>query len=119
MPSKHKVIVASPIKIKRNDQVLVIAGKDKGKKGRVLRVIVAKQRVLVEGVGMVTKHVKPNPQTNKPGGIIKQEAAIHVSNVQLLDSEGKATKIGHRIEGDKKIRFARSNGGTLADKIAK
>ena len=119
MPSKHKVIVASPIKIKRNDQVVVIAGKDKGKKGRVLRVIVAKQRVLVEGVGMAKKHVKPNQQTGKAGGIIEQELPIHVSNVMLLDSDGKGTKIGYRVEGEKKTRFARTNGGTLADVITK
>jgi large subunit ribosomal protein L24 len=103
-------------KIKRNDQVIVIAGKDKGKKGRVLRVIADKNRVLVEGVGMIKKHLKPDPQRNSAGGILEQEAPIHVSNVALLDSDGKATRAGYRIEGDKKIRIARSNGGTLAEK---
>ncbi len=102
-------------KIKRNDQVIVIAGKDKGKKGRVLRVIVDKQRVLVEGVGMVKKHVKPNPQRNTQGGILTQEAPIHVSNVMLLDSEGNATRVGYKIEGETKVRFAKSNGGTFAE----
>ena len=96
-------------KIKRNDQVLVIAGKDKGKRGRVLRVIVDKNRVLVEGVGMVKKHVKPNPQRNVAGGILQQEAPIHVSNVMLLDSEGNVTRVGYRVEGNQKIRVARSN----------
>jgi large subunit ribosomal protein L24 len=103
-------------KIKRNDQVIVIAGKDKGKKGRVLRVIAEKNRVLVEGVGMIKKHLKPDPQRNSAGGILEQEAAIHVSNVALLDSDGKATRAGYRVEGDKKIRVARSNGGTLVEK---
>ncbi len=103
-------------KIKRNDQVIVLAGKDKGKKGRVLRVIADKNRVLVEGVSMIKKHLKPNPQKNSQGGILEQEAAIHVSNVALLDSDGKATRAGFRFEGDKKIRVARSNGGTLAEK---
>jgi large subunit ribosomal protein L24 len=103
-------------KIKRNDQVIVIAGKDKGKKGRVLRVIADKNRVLVEGVGMIKKHLKPDPQRNSAGGILEQEAPVHVSNVALLDSDGKATRAGYRIEGDKKIRIARSNGGTLAEK---
>jgi large subunit ribosomal protein L24 len=103
-------------KIKRNDQVIVIAGKDKGRKGRVLRVIADKNRVLVEGVGMIKKHLKPDPQRNSAGGILEQEAAIHVSNVALLDSDGKATRAGYHIEGDKKIRIARSNGGTLAEK---
>ena len=96
-------------KIKRNDQVVVIAGKDKGKKGRVLRVIVDKNRVLVEGVGMVKKHVKPNPQRNIAGGILSQEAAIHISNVMLADSEGNPTRVGYRFEGDIKVRVARSN----------
>jgi len=103
-------------KIKRNDQVLVIAGKDKGKKGRVLRVIVDKQRVLVEGVGMIKKHMKPNPQRNVAGGILEQEAPIHISNVMLLDSEGNKTRVGFQIEGDRKTRIARSNGGAIAEK---
>ncbi|MBB5065170.1 large subunit ribosomal protein L24 [Granulicella mallensis] len=119
MPSKFKPIIASKIRIKRNDQVVVIAGKDKGKKGRVLRVIVAKQRVLVEGVGMIKKHVKPDPQRNIAGGIAEQEAPIHVSNVMLVDSEGKATRLGHQVEGDKKTRVARTNGVVIADKVEK
>jgi large subunit ribosomal protein L24 len=102
-------------KIKRNDQVIVIAGKDKGKKGRVLRIIVDKQRVLVEGVGMIKKHVKADPSRRTQGGIVEREAPIHLSNVALLDSDGKATRVGFRLEGDKKIRIARSNGGTLVD----
>ena len=116
MPSKFKPIIASKIRIKRNDQVIVIAGKDKGKKGRVLRVIVAKQRVLVEGVGMIKKHMKPNPQKNVAGGILEQEAPIHISNVMLIDSEGKPTRVGYQVEGEKKTRIARSNGGVIAEK---
>ena len=102
-------------KIKRNDQILVIAGKDKGKKGRVLRVILDKNRVLVEGVGMVKKHVKPNPQRNVAGGILAQEAPIHISNVMLLDAEGNPTRVGYRFDGDKKIRVARSNNSDIAE----
>jgi large subunit ribosomal protein L24 len=105
-------------KIKRNDQVIVIAGKDKGKKGRVLRIIVAKNRVLVEGVGMIKKHVKPNPQANIAGGILEQEAPIHISNVALLDSEGKKTRVGFQIDGEKKTRIARTNGGAIVEKKA-
>jgi large subunit ribosomal protein L24 len=105
-------------KIKRNDQVIVIAGKDKGKKGRVLRVIADKNRVLVEGVGMIKKHLKPNPQRNSQGGILEQEAPIHISNISLLDSDGKATRAGFRFDGDKKVRIARSNGGTLVEKAS-
>ncbi len=105
-------------KIKRNDQVIVIAGKDKGKKGRVLRVIVDKQRVLVEGVGMIKKHVKPNPQRNVAGGILEQEAPVHVSNVMLVDSEGKKTRVGFQVQGESKTRIARSNGGAIVEKKA-
>ncbi len=103
-------------KIKRNDQIIVIAGKDKGKKGRVLRVITDKNRVLVEGVGMIKKHVKPNPQRNIAGGILQQEAPIHVSNVMLLDSDGNATRVGYRHEGETKVRVARSNNGDIVEK---
>ncbi len=106
-------------KIKRNDQVIVIAGKDKGKQGRVLRVIADKGRVLVEGVGIVTKHKKPNPQTNTQGGILKQEAPIHISNVSLMDAEGKATRVGFQVDGKVKTRIARSTGATIAEKQSK
>jgi large subunit ribosomal protein L24 len=117
MPGKFKPSngSTSKIKIKRNDQVIVIAGKSKGKTGRVLRVIVAKQRILVEGVGMIKKHVKPNPQRNIAGGILEQEAPIHISNVMLVDSEGKKTRIGYQVEGEKKTRIARTNGGAIAE----
>jgi len=122
MPNKFKPSNGSKskIKIKRNDMVVVIAGKSKSDTPRrVLRVIVDKQRVLVEGAGMIKKHVKPNPQTGKQGGIIEQEAPIHISNVMLVDSEGKATRIGYQIEGEKKTRIARTNGGAIAEKAAK
>jgi large subunit ribosomal protein L24 len=104
------------IKIKRNDKVEVIAGKDKGKQGRVLRVIAEKNRVLVEGVMMVKKHVKPNPQRNIKGGIAEQESTIHVSNVMLLDGDGKKTRIGSRFEGDTKVRFSKTSGTTITEK---
>ena len=104
------------IKIKRNDKVEVIAGKDKGKTGRVLRVIAEKNRVLVEGVMMVKKHVKPNPQRNIKGGIAEQEATIHISNIMLVDAEGNKTRVGARFEGDKKVRFSKASGNTIAEK---
>jgi large subunit ribosomal protein L24 len=104
------------IKIKRNDRVEVIAGKDKGKQGRVLRVIADKNRVLVEHVSMVKKHMKPNPQKNIQGGIAEQEAPIHISNVMLIDSEGKRTRAGYKHEGDTKVRVAKSNGQAIATK---
>jgi large subunit ribosomal protein L24 len=104
------------IKVKRNDTVEVIAGKDKGKRGRVLRVIADKDRVLVEHVMMIKKHMKPNPQRNIKGGIAEQESPIHVSNVMLVDGEGNKTRIGSRIEGDKKVRFSKASGNTIAEK---
>jgi len=104
------------IKIKRNDQVEVIAGKDKGKRGRVLRVIADKNRVLVEGVMIVKKHVKPNPQKNIKGGIAEQEATIHLSNVMLVDGDGNKTRVGTRVEGDRKVRFSKASGSVIPDK---
>ncbi len=123
MPSKLKPALTgkkSKIKIKKGDKVVVIAGKSKGKEGRVLRVIADKGRVLVEGAQMIKKHVKPNPQQNIAGGILEQEATIHISNVMLLDSEGKKTRAGFQVGTDgKKTRIARSNGVTIAEKAAK
>jgi large subunit ribosomal protein L24 len=119
MPRKFKPALAGAkgkIKIKRNDKVVVIAGKSKGKTGRVLRVIVEKQRVLVEGVSMIKKHVKPNPQTGKQGGILEQEAPIHISNVMLVDSEGNKTRVGFHVADGKKTRIARSNGVAIEEK---
>lgn len=104
------------LKIKRNDKVEVIAGKDKGKRGRVLRVIAEKNRLLVEGVMMVKKHVKPNPQRNIKGGIAEQESTIHVSNVMLLDADGNKTRVGFRHEGDKKVRFSKTSSATITEK---
>ena len=105
-------------KIKKNDQIIVIAGKDKGKKGRVLRIIVDKQRVLVEGVGLIKKHVKPNPQRNIAGGILTQEAPIHISNVMLVGSDGKATRIGMKVEKvgnkERRTRIGRKTGEIIA-----
>ncbi len=109
-------MAAPKIKIKRNDKVEVIAGKDKGKQGRVLRILAEKNRVLVEGVMMVKKHVKPNPQKNIKGGIAEQEATIHVSNVMLLDGDGNKTRTGSRIEGDRKVRFSKLSGNVIADR---
>jgi len=102
--------------IQRNDTVIVIAGKDKGKTGRVLRILNDKDRVLVERVGVVKKHVKPNPQRNIKGGIAEQESTIHISNVMLVDAEGNKTRVGSRLEGDKKVRFSKASGNTIPEK---
>jgi len=114
MPVRPKVTPKYKIKIKKNDQVVVIAGRDKGFKGRVLRIIADKNRVLVEGVGMMKKHVKADPNKRTQGGIISQESAVHLSNVMLVDAEGNATRAGMRVEGEKKVRFAKTTGAVLA-----
>ena len=95
--------------IKKGDTVYVNAGNDKGKTGKVLEVIREKDRVIVEGVNMVSKHTKPNPK-NPQGGIVKQEAGIHISNVQLVDANGKATKVAHKEVDGKKVRIAKTTG---------
>ena len=93
------------VRIKKNDTVLVRAGKDRGKRGRVLQVLPEKSRVVVEGVGLVKRHTKPNPQRNVKGGILERESAIHVSNVMLVDSDSKkATRVGFRKESVEKTR---------------
>ena len=97
--------------IKKNDTVVVLAGEDKGKTGKVLKVLVEKNRALVEGVNMVSKSTKPSAQ-NPQGGIIKQEAPIHISNLSLVDPKsGKATRVGIKVTEDgKKVRIAKKSG---------
>ena len=98
-------------KIRRDDEVVVLAGKDKGKQGKVLKVLASDDRLIVEGVNLVKKHQKPNPQLNVPGGIVEKEASIHVSNVAIVNpATGKADRVGFRSEGEKKVRFFKSNG---------
>ena len=104
------------LKLQRNDTVEVISGSDKGKRGRVLRVLADKDRILVEHVRMVKKHVHPNPQRNIKGGIAEQEATIHISNVMIVDAEGKRTRVGSRVEGDKKVRVSKASGNVIAEK---
>ena len=101
------------MKIKKDDIVKVIAGKDKGKTGKVLRTIPKKDLVVVEKVNIVTKHIKPRGPQN-PGGIEKMEAPINVSNVMYFDSaSGKATRIGYKFEDGKKVRYAKSSGKNI------
>ena len=95
--------------IKKGDTVYVNAGNDKGKTGKVLEVLRDKDRVIVEGVNMVSKHTKPNPK-NPQGGIVKQEAGIHISNVNLVDANGKATRVAHKEVEGKKVRIAKTTG---------
>ena len=97
--------------VKKNDEVIVIAGDDKGKKGRVIDVDRQKQRVFVDGVNLNSKHTKPNAKTPQ-GGIIKTPGSIHISNVQLI-SEGKATRVGRKDEKGKTVRFSNKTGKVL------
>ena len=98
-------------KIKRDDLVQVIAGKDKGKSGKVLSVDLKNKKVLVEGVNIVKKHAKPSA-TNQQGGIINQEAPIDMSNVMYLHN-GEPTRVGFKMEGEQKVRFAKKTGEVI------
>ena len=100
----------SKLHIKKGDTVIVLAGKDKGKKGNVQKVLVEDQRVIVEGINMVSKSTKPSAK-NPQGGIVKQEAPIHVSNVSLIDPKsGKATRVSIKHEGKDVVRIAKKSG---------
>jgi large subunit ribosomal protein L24 len=103
------------VKIKRGDNVLVTTGKNKGSKGEVLEVIRKEgkdPRVIVAGINIVKKHTKPSA-SNPQGGIVEKEASLHISNVALVDKNGKATKAGYKVDGDKKVRVAKTTGETL------
>jgi ribosomal protein L24 len=104
----------SKLHIRKGDEVIVLAGDDKGRKGKVLKVLVAKQRALVEGVNMVSKSMKPSAK-NPQGGIVKQEAPIHVSNLSLIDPKsGKATRVGmQKTDDGKKVRVAKKSGEVI------
>jgi large subunit ribosomal protein L24 len=101
--------------IRRNDTVAVNAGKDRGKRGRVLKVLPTNNRLIVEGVNMIKRHTRPNPQRNIQGGIVEREAALHASNVQLVCPEcNQMTRIGHKVLGDgRKVRICRKCEGVV------
>ena len=99
-------------KIRREDEVIVVAGKDKGKRGKVNRVL-PDGRLIVAGVNMIKKHQKPNPYLGQPGGIVEKEASIQLSNLSLLTSTGETTRIGYRMEGDKKVRFSKKSNEVI------
>ncbi|AXT52979.1 50S ribosomal protein L24 [Aquimarina sp. MMG015] len=100
------------LKIKSGDTVKVIAGDNKGQQGTVQKVLKDKNKAIVEGVNLVSKHQKPSA-ANPQGGIVKQEAAIHISNLTLLTSNGDATRVGYRVEGDKKVRFSKKSNEVI------
>ncbi|TCC88115.1 50S ribosomal protein L24 [Pedobacter frigiditerrae] len=106
-----KEVTQAKVKIRKGDLVKVIAGDSKGQQGKVQEVLVAKSRVIVEGINLVSKHTKPNAATPN-GGIIKKEAALHISNVQLVDPKsGKTTRVGRKLNADGKlVRVAKISG---------
>ena len=105
--------LATPIR--RNDTVVVTTGKDRGKRGRVLKVVPDKNRLVIEGVNFIKRHTKPNPQRQIKGGVVEREASLHASNVQLVCPEcGKATRLGRRVlEDGRKVRICRKCEGVV------
>jgi large subunit ribosomal protein L24 len=100
------------LKIKSGDTVRVITGDHKGEEGKILKLSKDKNKAIVEGVNMVKKHMKPDAK-NPQGGIVEKEAFIQISNVSLLTSKGETTRVGYRMEGDKKVRFAKKSNEVI------
>ena len=101
--------------VRKNDNVIVVTGKDRGKRGRVQKVVPARNRVVVEGVNFIKRHTRPNPQRNVKGGIVEREAPLHASNVQIVCPEcGAPTRIGHQLLADgRKVRICRKCDGAV------
>src|SRR5262245_61715364 len=112
MAKKLKRTSDHKIQIRKNDQVIVRAGRDKGTRGRVLMVLPDRNRAVVEGVSLVKRHTRPNPQKNIKGGIVEREASIHASNVMVVDPDSNTpTRIGHKTLADgSRVRIARKSG---------
>jgi len=103
------------MKIKKGDTVEVVSGKDSGKRGRVLKVDPSRERVVIEGVNLIKRHTRPNPQKKIQGGIVEREAGIHVSNVMIVSPDsGQKTRVGYKILDDgRKVRVAKTDGAIL------
>jgi large subunit ribosomal protein L24 len=99
-------------KIKKGDNVVLLTGKDKGRKGQVTLVLPKEDRVVVAGLNLVKRHTKPT-QGDPQGGVKTKEAPVHVSNVAIVDSKGNPTRVGFKIEGDKKVRVAKTTGEVI------
>ena len=107
---ERKYNTQAKLSIKKGDMVQVIAGDDKGKKGRVLEVMIEKNRALVEGINIVSRHTKPNAQ-NQQGGIIKKEAPVNISNLKVMDKSGNATRVGRKLnDTGKLVRYSKKSG---------
>ncbi len=100
------------LKITSGDTVRVIAGDHKGQEGKVQKVLIEKNKAIVEGINTVSKHQKPSA-SNPQGGIAKKEAPIHISNLSLIDKKGNTTRVGYRMEGDKKVRFSKKSNEVI------
>ena len=100
------------LKIKTGDTVRVIAGDHKGSEGKVIKVLIAKNKAIVEGVNMVKKHMKPSAQSPQ-GGIVEKEALIQISNISLLTSKGETTRVGYKMEDGKKVRFSKKSNEVI------
>ena len=101
------------LKIKRDDEVIILAGKDKGKRGKVRRVL-DNNKLIVSGINMIKKHTKPNPQAGVAGGIVEKEAPIQVSNVAIFNpGSSKADRVGFKVEGERKLRIFKSSGEAI------
>lgn len=113
MNNKHQQKRFTPkIKLRKGDRVVVISGASKGKQGEILEIFPVKNRAIVEDVNIVKKHQKPTNEN--PGGIIEQPAAIHISNLALIDPKtGEPTRVGRRVEGDKIVRYSKKSGETI------
>lgn len=100
-------------KIRKGDEIIVIAGKDKGRRGTVAQVL-PNEKVLVDGINVAKKHTKPNPNAGVAGGIVEKEMPIHISNVAIFNAAaGKADRVGIKVDGDKKVRVFKSNGEAI------
>ena len=99
-------------KIRKGDRVMILAGKDKGRQGAVLKVLPKDERVVVEGLNMVQRHTRPT-QADPQGGIKHKEASLHLSNVAIVDSKGKPTRVGFKLDGEKKVRIAKTTGEVI------
>ena len=99
-------------KIKKGDRVMLLSGKDKGRTGQIVRVLPKDDRAFVSGLNLVKRHTKPT-QADPNGGIKTKEASVHLSNIAIVDSNGKPTRVGFRVEGDKKVRVAKTTGEVI------
>ena len=99
-------------KIKKGDNVVVLTGKDKGRTGQVLKVLPTDNRVVVQGINMVQRHTRPS-QADPQGGIKNKEASLHLSNVAIVDANGKPTRVGFKVEGETKVRVAKTTGDVI------